>query len=225
MNIGSDVIPFTSEADVERALREAAEQLAGGRLLAYPTETVYGLGGAIDARSVDALATLKGRTDDKPFLLLVDDRGMVDRLGLSMTPAARRLADAYWPGPLTLVLAGGESLPARLRGPQGGVGVRVTSHAGMRRLITAHGGPITSTSANVPGGQAAVTAAAVARDWPDAIRRHDLRVLDGGPLAPSAPSTVIDCSAGAPRLLRAGAISSSALLGVVPDLIVDAGTG
>jgi L-threonylcarbamoyladenylate synthase len=226
MRHASEVVPFVSDADVERAIPVAMRQLAAGKVLAYPTETVYGLGGAIDARAIDALVALKGRTDDKPFLLLVDGPAMVDRLGLSVSPAARRLGDAFWPGPLTLVLTGGGSFPARLCGPGGGVAVRWTSHSAIRRLIAAHGAPITSTSANVPGGPAAQTAAGVASDWAEAMRRDELRVLDGGPLAPSPPSTVVDCSGGgAPRLVRVGAISLDALLGVVPELIVDAGTG
>ena len=112
------MLPFRSEAEIERAIPVAREHLARGGLLAYPTETVYGLGSDPTVPALEALARLKGRAPDKPFLLLVSSRAMVEEWGLVLSTAARALAAAFWPGPLTLVLRGGEGkLPDQLRDP------------------------------------------------------------------------------------------------------------
>jgi L-threonylcarbamoyladenylate synthase len=102
------ILPFRTSADVAAALEPVRAHLAAGRLLGYPTETVYGLGSAPDAAALAALAALKGRPSKKPFLLLVSSRAMAAAWGLVFNTAARALADAFWPGPLTLVLPGGE---------------------------------------------------------------------------------------------------------------------
>jgi L-threonylcarbamoyladenylate synthase len=191
-------------------------------VLAYPTETVYGFGGAIDEGSVDALVKLKGREPGKPFLILVASSAMVARLDLHLPGDAARLAARHWPGPLTLVLPGGERrVPSRLRGPEGGVAVRWTSHAGIARLLMAYGEPITSTSANRPKQPPAMAAGEVVEQWSDAVNRGLLRVLDGGRLQPSSPSTVIDCTGKRLRVIRPGAIASATLRESVPDLIGD----
>jgi L-threonylcarbamoyladenylate synthase len=118
---------FRTLADVAAAIEPVRRHLARGGLLAYPTETVYGLGSRALAEDVARLARLKGRQAGKPFLLLVSGRDMLRRYGLALTPAAALLADRYWPGPLTLVLPGGEGrLPDELRGPEGGIAVRRT---------------------------------------------------------------------------------------------------
>src|SRR3954451_11293438 len=116
-------IPFWSVEEVEEAVRPALDQMERRLVLAYPTETVYGFGGAIDRESVDALVKLKGRPPGKPFLLLVDGPAMIDRLDLHLPSYAARFVANHWPGPLTLVLRGGEGrVPPRLRGPEGGGG-------------------------------------------------------------------------------------------------------
>ena len=216
-------VPFWSEPEVEAALRGTLAHLEHHGVIAYPTETVYGFGTAIDAESVDALVRLKGRPPGKPFLLLVAGSDMIDRLGLHLTTSAARLAARHWPGPVTLVLPGGEGqLPPRLRGPEGGVAVRWTPHQGLQRLIRAWGAPITSTSANRPRVPPAESAATVVEQWRDAIMRGTLRVLDGGRLVTSAPSTVIDCMGRHPRGIRPGAVSAATLRESAPDLIGDA---
>jgi L-threonylcarbamoyladenylate synthase len=124
---------------------------------------------------------------------------------------------------LTLVLPGGERrVPDRLRGPEGGVAVRWTSHPGMAHLIQRYGRPITSTSANRPGSPAAVAASEIVSQWTDAMARGVLRVLDGGRLTSSPPSTVVDCTGTRPRVIRPGAIAAATLRESVPDLIGDA---
>src|SRR6476661_10050559 len=101
-------IPFWSDAEIAAAIRPALEQMELRRVLAYPTETVYGFGGAIDRDSVDALIRLKGRPKGKPFLLLIANSEMLEKLDLRLPSYATNLAARHWPGPLTLVLPGGE---------------------------------------------------------------------------------------------------------------------
>jgi L-threonylcarbamoyladenylate synthase len=217
-----ETIPFWSPNEVEAALAPAIEHLRAGRVLAYPTETIYGLGGAVEHDAVERLVALKRRPPAKPFLLLIEGSAMLSRLDLHLTKSAARLVARHWPGPLTLVLPGGDRrVPARLRGPEGGVAVRWTSHPALARLIAAYGDPITSTSANQPGLPPALSAAEIVRQWGDAIGRGDVCVLDGGRLTASAPSTVVDCTGRHPRVIRPGAIPSAALRESAPDLIGD----
>jgi L-threonylcarbamoyladenylate synthase len=215
--------PFWSPEEIESAIAPALVQLEERRVLAYPTETVYGFGGAIDRESVANLIRLKRRPVGKPFLLLIAGSEMVLRLDLHMPSYASTLAARHWPGPLTLVLPGGQGrVPPQLRGPEGGIAVRWTSHPAIQRLIRAHGEPITSTSANRPGVPPAMAASEVMAQWPDAIARGDLLLLDAGRLTPSEPSTVVDCMGRHPRVIRPGAISARVLRETVPSLIGDA---
>lgn len=201
------ILPFRTEADVAAALPVVAAHLRRGGLLAYPTETVYGLGSAPEAGPLEALAELKGRPKGKPFLLLIAGREMAERFGLQFNASARALAGAFWPGPLTLVLPGGEGrLPERLRGAEGGIAVRHTSQPGMQRLVAALDLPITSTSANRPGGAPAPGAAKLVELFRTAIDAGDLLVLDGGALGNVPPSTLVDCTGPVPALIREGAI-------------------
>jgi L-threonylcarbamoyladenylate synthase len=216
-------VPFWSAEEIEASLRETIAHLHAGGVLAYPTETVYGFGGAVDHDSVESLVRLKHRPPAKPFLLLVSSSEMIERFGLQITPSAARLAARHWPGPLTMVLPGGERrVPRRLRGPEGGVAVRWTPHEGLTRLIRAYGEPITSTSANRPGVPPAMAASEIVAQWSDAINRGKLRVLDGGRIPPSEPSTVVDCTGRVPRVIRPGAIPAAVLRESAPDLVGDA---
>lgn len=224
MGSGTDIrpVPFWSPAEIDRAIPRAIAHVQDGGVLSYPTETVYGFGGAIDTDAVGSLVGLKHRPVGKPFLLLVSSSAMIGRLGLQMTHAASSLAAMFWPGPLTLVLRGAERrVPDRLRGPEGGVAVRWTSHPALQRLIASLGDPLTSTSANLPGSPAALAASEVLEQFASHVRAGTLMVLDGGRLEPSAPSTVIDCTGPHPRIIRPGALAADTLRAVVPDLIGD----
>ena len=205
-------VPFRTDEEVAAALPGAVAHLRGGGLIAYPTETVYGLGSRALGPDVHAVARLKGRRPDKPFLLLVADRAMAEAQGLAFTESATALARAFWPGPLTLVLPGGDGrLPDVLRGPEGGIAVRWTSHRGMATLVRALGEPVTSTSANLPGSPPAPGAAAIIRDFAPAVEAGTLLVLDGGVLGNSPPSTLVDCTQPTPRLIREGALTLAEL--------------
>ncbi len=187
---------------------QVANHLDAGGILAYPTETVYGLGSRPLEHDVATLAQLKQRRAGKPFLLLVSSRQMAEDHGLEFTRSARALSDHYWPGPLTLVLQGArDRLPDALRGPEGGIAVRWTSHEGVAMLISLLGHPLTSTSANLPRSTTAPGADAIVRTFSQAIEDGRLLVLDGGVLGNVPPSTIVDCTADRPRMIRAGAIS------------------
>ena len=215
-------VPFWSPPEVDASIAGTIAHLQAGGVLAYPTETVYGFGGAVDYESVERLVKLKRRPSAKPFLLLISASEMLTRLGLHLTSSAARIAARHWPGPVTLVLPGGERrVPDRLRGPEGGIAVRWTPHAGLTRLIQAYGDPITSTSANLPGVPPAMSATEILEQWSDAVTRGRIRVLDGGRLQPSNPSTVIDCTGLRPRVIRPGAVPAATLRESAPDLIGD----
>lgn len=211
------VVPFGDEAEQRAALPRVVEHLRAGGLILYPTETVFGLGGLLEADALERLASLKARDEARPFLLLVSNAAQAP--GLHWTEPARRLAAALWPGPLTLVLrAGGErSWPARVMSAGGGVAVRETPHAGLRLLLDALGAPITSTSANAPGAPPAMTAdeaRALLRSLPE---EANVWLLDGA-AGGTPPSSVVDCSGDRPALLRAGAVPIERIREVVHDV-------
>jgi L-threonylcarbamoyladenylate synthase len=214
------VIPFRTSEEIAAAIPAVVTHLSRRGVIGYPTETIYGFGSAVSSAAVSRLAALKGRVPGKPFLLLVASREMIAQVGLRLTEAGERFAAAFWPGPLTLVLPGGErELPDVLRGPEGGVAVRWTSHPGAARLVSVLGSPITSTSANRPREAPAATGAEIEATFADSVRDGTLLVLEAGMLLLSPPSTVVDCTGAAPRLVREGALSTAVLRTVVPALV------
>jgi len=214
------VIPFRTSEEIAAGISAVVTHLSRRGVIGYPTETIYGFGSAVSAAAVARLAALKGRAPGKPFLLLVASRDMIAQVGLRLTEAGERFAAAFWPGPLTLVLPGGErELPDVLRGPEGGVAVRWTSHPGASRLVSVLGAPITSTSANRPRETPAATGAEIEATFAGAVRDGTLLVLEAGVLLASPPSTVVDCTGAAPRLVREGALRAAVLRAVVPALV------
>jgi L-threonylcarbamoyladenylate synthase len=206
------IVPFQTDAEVRAAIPRVVAHLQAGGLLAYPTETVYGLGSRALHDDVASLAALKGRSAGKPFLLLISDRAMAEAHGLAFNASADALARAFWPGPLTLVLPGGSGrLPDLLRGAEGGIAVRWTSHHAIAQLVAALGGPLTSTSANIPGKPPGAGAEAIARDFAPAVAREELLVLDGGVLGNLPPSTVVDCTQPTAHIVREGTLSVAEL--------------
>jgi L-threonylcarbamoyladenylate synthase len=201
------ILPFRTAEEIDAAIPTVAAHLTADRLLGYPTETVYGLGSGPSVPALRKLARLKGREVGKPFLLLVAGRLMAEQWGLVFTASARALSEAFWPGPLTLVLRGGEGrLPDELRGREGGIAVRHTGHRGIERLVAQSGQPLTSTSANRPGGPPAPGADRLAELFQDSVDSGELLVLDGGVLGNVPPSTLVDCTDSVPRMVREGAI-------------------
>ncbi len=210
-------MPFATEDEILRATDGVAGHLRGGGVIAYPTETVYGLGCALQPDALARLARLKQRSADKPFLLLVEDAAAIH--GVQWTVAARSLAEHFWPGPLTLALrAEPGAFPDEVVSADGTVAVRATSHPAPRALVRALRAPITSTSANARGKPPARSAAEVEAAF--GADGAELWLLDGGALPPSLPSTLVDCSGEVPRLVRAGAIGRAELgqvIGTIDD--------
>ena len=205
-------LPFATPAAVESALDEVVTHLRAGGLIAYPTETVYGFGGLVRDDALAALSALKSRDESKPFLILVRRAGDVQ--GVQWTPAARKLAERFWPGALSIALCVDRDMPTRILSEEGTVALRATPHEGIRRLLERLGEPITSTSANLPRSAPATSAEDVAHVLRE-MEREDVMILDGGQLPPSASSTLVDCSVDPPRVLREGAITTDALLQIV----------
>jgi L-threonylcarbamoyladenylate synthase len=184
-------------------LAVAARLVQDGRLVAFPTETFYGLGAhALDEAAVARVFGAKGRPGDKPLLVLVESLAMVERVAREVPDRARRLMAKYWPGPLTLVLPAGTGLPAALTAGTGTIGVRLSSHPVARALVRAVGAPVTAPSANPHDGPAPRTA----DDVLGALGSDVDLVLDGGRTPGGPPSTVLDVTAAPPVLLRPGAV-------------------
>ncbi len=190
-------------------LEEAVACLRRGGLVAFPTETFYGLGAnALDPDAVARVFRVKGRPEFKPILVLVDSVKMAESLALEVSDLARGLMAAYWPGPLTLVLRAAPTVPVELAAGTGTVGMRIPAHPVALALVRAASFPVTAPSANPSGEEPPVTAERV-REFLG--RRVDL-ILDGGPTPGGRPSTVLDLSVSPPRVLRAGALDVSAFL-------------
>ena len=201
LGLGDDL--RTGVDDVERAARVVRD----GGVLVYPASTLYGLGGnGLDPAPAERIRTIKGARE-APFLLLAADAEAAFALAAEVPPAARALADAFWPGPLTMALPARPGLPPQVIGPGGTVAVRVDPHPFCRALCEAVGGPILSTSANRTGG----TAPARADDVdPYVVGAADLFVADRAPLA-GEPSTLVRVDGASLQILRPGALSASAL--------------
>ena len=201
--MATEVVRVDPVAPDERLLDEAARVLGRGGLVAFPTETFYGLGAAaLDRRAVRRVFEVMGRPASMPLLVLVDSEAMVGRVAPEIPARARELITRHWPGALTLVFRAAAGLPAELTAGTGTIGVRLPAHATARALVRALGAPVTAPSANPTGAEPPTTAGAVLAHFGDAL---DL-VLDGGPTPGGAPSTVVDVTVDPPRVIRQGAV-------------------
>jgi L-threonylcarbamoyladenylate synthase len=189
---------------VSAAVRKAAEILRGGGLVAFPTETVYGLGAdASDAKAVARLYAVKRRPADHPVIVHFASAGDAFQWSRGVPPAASLLAEKFWPGPLTLILKRSDRAKDFITGGQDSVGLRVPSHPVARALLSAFKGGVAAPSANRFGHLSPTTAAHVLGEFGKDI---DL-VLEGGPSEVGIESTILDLSGPAPVLLRPGGIS------------------
>lgn len=183
---------------------EGIEALRAGELVVYPTETFYGI--AADPFSNQALQLLfdvKGRDAAKTVAMIAADANAAFSLSREVSAVARRLADSFWPGPLTLVLPARPDLAPELVGPGGGVGVRVSPHPVAQALAAGLGKPITATSANRAGQPPARTLAEAHAGLGNKIKVF----LEGGTLGAAAPSTVVEVMGDDWRIIREGAVS------------------
>jgi L-threonylcarbamoyladenylate synthase len=191
------------------ALSEATRILREGGIVAFPTETFYGLG--VDARreaAVEKIFHIKGRNLRNPISVIVDSAQEVIPLVAAVPEAARILMQKFWPGPLTLVFSAAPSVLSRLTGGSGKIGIRVSSHAGARFLAKGIAGPLTATSANFSGGQECTRAADVIPLLGDRLDA----VIDGGSTPGGIGSTILDITVTPPVVLRTGVVSLTEIL-------------
>jgi L-threonylcarbamoyladenylate synthase len=193
---------------LEDAIAAAAAALRAGGIVAYPTETFYGLGAlARDRAAVARLAAAKGRPDGKPLPLVAADLAQAREVA-HLGPLALRLAGAFWPGPLTLVLPAVDGLAPEIAAGTGTVAIRVPGSDVARSLARRAGGALVSTSANLSGEPPVTTAAALA----PALRARLDAVLDGGPTPGGLASTIVSLAGAAPALVREGPVPLAAVL-------------
>jgi L-threonylcarbamoyladenylate synthase len=193
--------------DSIEARERAARVVKGGGLVAFRTDTFYGVGAdPLNPAALELVNALKGR-DGKPILVLASDREEAERLIEEKTRTFELLAARHWPGALTLVASARAEVPELLTAGTGTVGVRLPDDEESRSIVRACGGLLTATSANPAGRPAARTAAEVADYFPDAPGL----VLDGGATRTELPSTVIDVTGPMPRLIREGVVTREEL--------------
>jgi L-threonylcarbamoyladenylate synthase len=193
-------------------IADVAAVLLKDGVMAYPTETFYGLGAAgFSAKAVPRIYKLKGRDTAKPLSMIASDLDMVREITGTLTPTFWSLAREFWPGPLTLVLEASPSLPPFLLGPGGSIAVRVPPVAWLRRLAYELSQPLTATSANISGEKELSDPAAVIALFDGKVEL----VVDGGPTPGGAPSTLLDLTGPEPRLLREGVIPSDRIRAVL----------
>jgi L-threonylcarbamoyladenylate synthase len=206
------VNPLSPQADV---LAEAARVLQSGGLVAFPTETVYGLGArALDERALARIFEAKGRPTHHPLIAHVEDEARARSLAASWPEAASRLARAFWPGPLTVVVDRAPDVPAAVAGGGPSIAIRAPAHPVALALLGALGEPVAAPSANRYQGLSPTTAAHVVKQMGDVV---DL-VLDAGPCDAGIESTVVDVRSDPPRVLRPGAVDLPALRRVLPGI-------
>jgi len=185
------------------ALKEASAVLRSGGLVAFPTETFYGLGAdALNPRAVARVFSVKGRPGSKPVLVLVESVAMVERLAREIPAGARELMARHWPGALTVVLKAAAEVPDRLTARTGTIGVRMPGHPVALGLVRAAGFPVTAPSANPSGAEPPTTGSAVRGYFEGEV---DL-ILDGGPTLGGIGSTIADCTVWPPHVLRRGPV-------------------
>jgi L-threonylcarbamoyladenylate synthase len=210
----SPVIDCTTDEGLAEGLAAAAEAVRRGELVVLPTDTVYGVGA--DAFAPDAVAAVlaaKGRGREMPPPVLVPSPQTVDGLASNVPAYARDLIQAFWPGPLTLVLLAQSSLMWDLGETNGTVALRMPQDDTALKLL-GEVGPMAVTSANVSGQPPAKTILDAAAQLGAAVSVY----LDAGPCASTLPSTILDCTGDAPVILRAGAVSAGELQKVLGDL-------
>lgn len=201
-------------------LDEAVARLVAGELVAFPTETVYGLGAlALDAAALRKIFALKGRPPTHPLIAHVVDTTQAATLTTAWDARAQALAARFWPGPLTLVVPRAPSVPAELSGGKPTVAIRAPAHPLARELLRRVGQPLAAPSANRYQSLSPTTAAHVARAFAD----EDLLIVDGGPCAAGLESTVLDLTVSPPAVLRPGALPIAAVRALVPEVVTAAG--
>ena len=198
---------LTPETD-ENAVKTAAELIRAGEVVGMPTETVYGLAAnALNGEAVKKIFLAKGRPQDNPLIVHIADFDQIYDLCPAVPPQAKQLADAFWPGPLTMIVPKGDCIPDEVSCGLDTVGIRLPSHPMARALIRESGVPLAAPSANTSGRPSTTTAAHVMHDMDGKI---DL-IVDGGACRVGVESTIVDLTGDTPRLLRPGGVTPEEL--------------
>ena len=202
----------------DEELKEAAGILRSGGLVAFPTETVYGLGGnALDEDAARKIYAAKGRPSDNPLIAHVSCVEEVEPLVKEIPEAGRKLMEAFWPGPLTMIFPKSEKVPYGTTGGLDTVAIRMPDDPVANRLIALAGVPVAAPSANTSGRPSPTTADHV---WQDMNGRIEM-IIDGGPVGIGVESTIVDVSSAVPAVLRPGAITMEMLEEVLGEVSVD----
>ncbi len=204
----------------DEAINEAAERIRSGELVAFPTETVYGLGAdGLNSEAVARIFAAKGRPGDNPLILHIASMEQIEPLIQGpLSPAAVRMANAFWPGPLTMIFPKSKYIPENVCAGLSTVGIRFPVHPDAQRLIAAAGTPIAAPSANRSGKPSPTTAAHVFEDMNGRIPL----ILDGGECQVGVESTIVDMTGEIPHILRPGGITAEQIAQVVGSSEVDA---
>lgn len=204
----------------EEGIRRAGEILKRGGLVAFPTETVYGLGAnALDEAASAKIYSAKGRPSDNPLIVHIADWDAIYRIAEEVPAQAKMLADAFWPGPLTMILKKSSQVPSGTTGGLDTVAVRMPANEVARELIRAGGGYVAAPSANTSGRPSPTTAQHVAQDMNGVI---DM-IIDGGDADIGLESTIVDLTEDIPTILRPGYINKDMLEAVVGKVEMDKG--
>lgn len=210
-----EILPIDPANPDLATLDVAAEAVLRGGVIAFPTDTLYGLScSLLDAAAVEMLARLKRRDPAYAVISLIPTPDLAWALAYEVPPAAERLIRACWPGPLSIILPASGFVPERVRGSGATVALRCPNDRLSQALLERIGGPVVSSSANLSGQRPAETAGEVVGYFGNQL---DL-ILDGGPRRGGQPSTLVDCSGPKPKLLRRGAVDVAPLLGDFEDL-------
>ena len=204
-----------------KLMQEAGDLIAAGELVAFPTETVYGLGGdALDPEASKKIYSAKGRPSDNPLIVHISDFSDLERIAKTVPEDARKLSDAFWPGPLTMIVEKGDAVPYATTGGMDTVAVRMPNHPIALDLIRRSGCLIAAPSANTSGRPSPTEAAHVAEDLSGKIAM----IIDGGPVGIGIESTIIDLTEDTPMVLRPGYITPQMLSKVLgKEVVIDPG--
>ena len=206
-----------SAADIAKAGR----LLAGGEVVGIPTETVYGLAAnALDADAVLRIFQAKGRPQDNPLIIHISRLEQLQELAAEISPAVYRMAEQFWPGPLTMVVRKKDIVPDRTSAGLDTVGIRMPSHPVARAIIDAAGVPLAAPSANTSGKPSPTTA----RDVLDDMDGKIPAIVDGGSCSVGVESTVVDMTGDYPQILRPGAITEEMIAAAMGEATTDRAT-
>ena len=201
-----------------KTLQEAGDILKRGGLVAFPTETVYGLGAdALNEEAAKKIYAAKGRPSDNPLIVHITNMAALGKIVSQIPDAARKVAEAYWPGPLTMIFEKTKIVPYGTTGGLETVAVRMPSHPAARAVIDAGGGYIAAPSANTSGRPSPTRAEHVAEDLAGRIEM----IVDGGPVEIGVESTILDMTVTPPMILRPGAVTREMLEELIGEVAVD----